>query len=265
MTMEKTSEPEVARGSVRPGNLFGFFKKTWVWFWMHFAGTGPLGRLAAWLVIWFAPPHFDRWALRFKNPRGFVAPSATLHGKDIHLGPNIFVDDRVLLFQGRQGGPIEIGAQVTISRNTIIDTSLGGSVSVGKNTVLQPHCLLSAAMASIRIGEDVGIGPYCAFYPHDHGTAQGQPISTQPLAIKGDIVIEDGVWLGHGVTVLSGARIGKGAVIGAGSTVASDVPEGAIAWGVPAKVFMKRKNAAKAAPLENTTGSVKTHTGEGTP
>jgi acetyltransferase-like isoleucine patch superfamily enzyme len=199
------------------------------------------------------------------NSKGFVSPSAILHGKNIHLGPHIFVDDHVLLFQGRDGGPIEIGAQVSISRNTIIDTSLGGSVSVGKNTILQPHCLLSAAKASIHIGSGVNIAPYCGFYPHNHGMSAGQAIRTQPLVVKGDIVVEDGASLGHGVTVLSGVRIGKGAVIGAGSTVASDVPDNAVAWGVPAKVFMKRKNAAEAVPLENTADAVKTNTGEGTP
>ena len=222
---------------------------------MLFAGTGPTGRVAAWLVTWVAPPHFDRWGLRSLNPRGFVAPSANLHGKDIHLGPNIFVDDHVLISQGRDGGPIEIGAQVAICRNTIIDTSLGGSITVGKNTILQPHCLLSAAKASIRIGADVNVAPYCAFYPHNHGLSLGQAIRTQPLDIKGDIVVEDGALLSHGVTVLSGVRIGKGAVIGAGSTVASNVPDYAIASGVPAKVFMKRQNPTEARSLEESSVS----------
>lgn len=50
----------------------------------------------------------------------------------------------------------------------------------------------------------------------------------------------DGAWLGVGVIVLGGVRIGAGAVIGAGSVVTQDVPDGAIAVGVPARVVKMR-------------------------
>jgi acetyltransferase-like isoleucine patch superfamily enzyme/acyl carrier protein len=250
MTMEKQSYVTRLIKSLRSRGLLGSLGQTWIHFWMLFVGTGPLGRLAAWLVTWFAPPHYDRWSLRSLNAKGFVAPSATLYGKDICLGSNVFIDDHSLLFQCRDGGRIDIGAESAIFRNTIIQTSLGGSITIGEKTRLQPHCFLSAAQGSIRIGSNVGIAPYCAFYPHDHGTAGGQLISNQPLVVKGDIVVEDGAWLGHGVTVLTGVRIGKGAVIGAGSTVADDVPDGVFAWGVPARVFMKRSNPAEVPPLE---------------
>ena len=57
---------------------------------------------------------------------------------------------------------------------------------------------------------------------------------------RGDIVVEDDVWIGHGVTVLSGVRIGQGAVIGAESLVTKDVPPYTIVGGVPAKEIRKR-------------------------
>lgn len=41
---------------------------------------------------------------------------------------------------------------------------------------------------------------------------------------KGDIILEDDVWIGYGATILSGVHIGQGAVIGARSVVAKDVP-----------------------------------------
>lgn len=47
-------------------------------------------------------------------------------------------------------------------------------------------------------------------------------------ATKGKIVIEDDVWICHGVTILSGVNIGQGAVIGAGSIVTKDVPPYAV-------------------------------------
>jgi acetyltransferase-like isoleucine patch superfamily enzyme len=77
-------------------------------------------------------------------------------------------------------------------------------------------------------------------YPYNHGVAPDKPIRQQPLESKGDIIIEDEAWLGVGVTVLDGVRIGKGAVVGAGSVVTKDIPEGAIAFGVPARVIRMR-------------------------
>lgn len=261
--MQKLSFATRINATLRSRGFLGLLKHAWIRFWMLFAGTGPAGRLAVWLVTWFAPPHYDRWGLRFLNTKGFVAPTATLHGRDIHLGPNIFVEDGTVIFQGADGGPINIGAKATLSRNTIIETARHGSVTIGENTVLHPHCFLSATQASIHIGAEVGIAAYCAFYPHDHGTVAGQSIQNQPLVIKGDIVVEDGAWLGHGVTVLSGVRIGKGAVIGAGSTVACDVPDDAIASGVPARVFMKRKNLAEAPALKDSGVCREAKTGRG--
>ena len=52
----------------------------------------------------------------------------------------------------------------------------------------------------------------------------------------------DHSWLGTGVIVLGGVRMGKGVVIGAGSVVTKDVPDGAIAVGVPARVVKMRKD-----------------------
>jgi acetyltransferase-like isoleucine patch superfamily enzyme len=270
--MENTSQPPVARGSVHSKSLFALFKKTWIRFWMHFAGIGPAGRFATRLATWFAPPRYSRLWLRYLNPKGFVAPGATLYGENIRLGRHIFIDDNTVLFQREDDSAIDIGAEATVFRGTIVEALRGGRVTIGEKTRLQAHCYLSAAQGSIRIGADVGIAPYCAFYPHDHGTAGGRKISAQPPVVKGDIVVEDGAWLGHGVIVLSGVRIGKGAVIGAGSVVTHDVPENAVACGVPARVVKRRESAAEAlaakeAPLsqsltDQTTGETRERKGE---
>jgi acetyltransferase-like isoleucine patch superfamily enzyme len=52
--------------------------------------------------------------------------------------------------------------------------------------------------------------------------------------------IGDRVWLGANVTVLKGVSIGDDAIIGAGSVVTKNIPEKAIAVGVPAKVIRYR-------------------------
>ncbi|WP_024860086.1 CatB-related O-acetyltransferase [Ruminococcus flavefaciens] len=79
-------------------------------------------------------------------------------------------------------------------------------------------------------------------------------ISTYPFKVKilgekaeatskGNILIEDDVWIGFGATVLSGVHIGQGAVIAAGAVVTKDVPPYAIVGGVPAKIIKYRFDA----------------------
>lgn len=57
---------------------------------------------------------------------------------------------------------------------------------------------------------------------------------------RGDIIVDDDVWIGYRSTILSGVHIGQGAVIAAGSVVVKDVPPYAIVGGVPAKVIKYR-------------------------
>ena len=62
---------------------------------------------------------------------------------------------------------------------------------------------------------------------------------SQGYVSKGDVIIEDGCWLGVGVCILPGVKIGKNSVIGANSIVTRDVPEYSIAVGNPAQIIKK--------------------------
>lgn len=66
-----------------------------------------------------------------------------------------------------------------------------------------------------------------------------QNISNEATS-KGDIIIDDDVWIGFRATIMSGVHIGQGAVIAAGAVVTKDVPPYAIVGGVPAKVIKYR-------------------------
>lgn len=57
---------------------------------------------------------------------------------------------------------------------------------------------------------------------------------------KGDIILDDDVWIGYNVTILSGVHIGQGAIVATGAVVTKDVPPYAIVGGVPAKVIKYR-------------------------
>ena len=57
---------------------------------------------------------------------------------------------------------------------------------------------------------------------------------------KGDIIIDDDVWIGENAIILSGVHIGQGAVVAAGAVVTKDVPPYAVVGGVPAKIIKYR-------------------------
>lgn len=55
--------------------------------------------------------------------------------------------------------------------------------------------------------------------------------------IEKDVVVEEDVWIGANVVLLSGVGVGRGSTIAAGSVVTKDVPPYSIVGGVPAKVI----------------------------
>jgi serine O-acetyltransferase len=59
--------------------------------------------------------------------------------------------------------------------------------------------------------------------------------------------IGDGVVIGVGAKILGAVRVGNGANIGANAVVLEDVPAGALAVGVPARIVTRRGTAAEPA------------------
>ena len=54
--------------------------------------------------------------------------------------------------------------------------------------------------------------------------------------------IEEGAFLGDGVTTLPARRVGSGAVIVSGSVVTQDVPADAVVAGVPARLIRRKRS-----------------------
>jgi acetyltransferase-like isoleucine patch superfamily enzyme len=217
----------------------------WVRFWMRFAGLSFFGRIATRLAVWFVPPYKGRQYLVSLNPKGYISPHSSIHHDSLTLGNNIFIGDRVVVYRNNGGGPVKIDKGVHIHNDVIIEVGAGGSLTIGAYSSIQPRCQFSAYKAPVSIGSNVQIAPNCAFYPYNHGLMPDESMGKQPLHTKGGIVIDDEVWLGFGAIVLDGVRIGKGAVIGAGSVVTRDIPDGAIAVGVPARVIRMRSDIIK--------------------
>tara|TARA_R110000764_G_scaffold126511_1_gene214119 strand:- start:5826 stop:6359 length:534 start_codon:yes stop_codon:yes gene_type:complete len=101
------------------------------------------------------------------------------------------------------------------------------------------------------IGDNVIIGNFAALVgKYDHNYKQiGVPIRLSSqirscdynwLGVDSEVVIEDDVWLGYGVIVISGVRICKGSIVAAGSIVTKDIEPYSIYGGNPARFIKKR-------------------------
>ncbi len=209
-------------------------------FCLNRSGVRGFGRLAARLACWDTGPYHLRAHLAEMTPRGFIAPSASLSHPDICFGTSVYVGDGVVITRGNDGKTVELNDRVHLYGDSFLETGSGAMISIGARTHVQPGCHLHAHLSSIHIGECVEIAANCGFFSYDHDVALGCLIMEQPLKSTGDIIVGDGAWLGYGVTVLQGVKIGAGAVIGAGSVVTRDIPDNAVAAGVPAKVIRFR-------------------------
>lgn len=218
------------------------FKEYWIRGWMKFAGRGFFGRLATSLATWFAPPFFKRNRMARMNRKGYISPRAEIDHTQLRTGDHVFIGDEVKIMEGAESGYIDLAERVELHRELTLHTGQGGNITIGPRSSVHAGCYLIAYKSSIRIGADVQIASNCAFYPYNHGFAPGALIADQPLTSRGDIVLEDDVNIGFGVVVLDGVTIGKGAAVGAGSVVVQNIPPGAIAMGVPARVLRMRSD-----------------------
>jgi carbonic anhydrase/acetyltransferase-like protein (isoleucine patch superfamily) len=226
-----------------PRHRWNAIRLKWCRFWMKCTHVKALRPLAVRLACWGTPPYKGRHVLARMCRRGYISPYATINDDIFRSGTQVFIGDNVVVFPlDPEAGPVEIGDRVHIHKDTIMETGEGGSIVIGDDTHIQVRCHFVAGGSPIKIGRQVQIAPYCAFFSYDHDISPGKPLFAQPLRTKGGIVIEDDVWLGVRVVVLDGVRIGRGAVVSAGAVVTADVPAGAVVGGVPARLIKMRDN-----------------------
>jgi acetyltransferase-like isoleucine patch superfamily enzyme len=216
------------------------FKVRWLRFWLKFAGQSSRGRIVTKIASLCVPVYKDAFLTAFLYDTGYISPKACLPIRQLQIGKNVFIDDRVTIFKNKDGGSISLGDKVAILRDSILETEQGGTIEIGNGTWIHQKCNLTAAVAAIKIGADVMVAANSSFYPHNHSIVAGIPIVRQPVITKGSIIVGNNSWIGTHVVVLGGVTIGEGAVIGAGSVVTRDIPANAVALGVPARVVKMR-------------------------
>ena len=111
---------------------------------------------------------------------------------------------------------LELGRKVFLGLGSIID--LAGRVEIGDHATVSPGSIILSHLS-------VGFS--------DHPLILRYPKKIEKT------VIGAGVFIGANATVLSGVTIGKETMIGAGTVVTKNIPEKALAVGVPANVKKK--------------------------
>jgi acetyltransferase-like isoleucine patch superfamily enzyme len=109
----------------------------------------------------------------------------------------------------------------------------GVNIRLGRNVFINQGCTLND-IGDITIGDEVFIGPRVSLITSGHPV---DPALRRRQIVAAPIVIERGVWLCTGATVLHGVTVGEDSVVAAGAVVARDVPSGVVVGGVPARVL----------------------------
>jgi acetyltransferase-like isoleucine patch superfamily enzyme len=162
------------------------------------------------------------------------------------FGEGSLIEADVLVFQPDH---VAIGRGVYVGHLTILKGYHRNRLVIGDGTWIGEQCFLHAA-GGITIGRNVGIGPGVRIITSRHAEAGREtPILHSPLDFA-PVAIGDDADLGIGSTVLPGVTIGRGVQVGAGAVVARDLPDYAVAAGVPARVMRIRPAAARIAANE---------------
>jgi acetyltransferase-like isoleucine patch superfamily enzyme len=144
---------------------------------------------------------------------------------------------------------VKLGTNVSLSKFINLygcevgdDTKIGAFVEIQKNARVGRRCKISShtfICEGVVIEDNVFIGHGVTF------TNDSYPRAVTPsgtLQIEADwkverTVIMKGASIGSGVTILSNTSVGENAIVGAGSVVTKDVPPNTIVAGNPAKIL----------------------------
>lgn len=159
---------------------------------------------------------------------GRIAELSELAGRGV--GTVIAVGDN------RRRRELAAGISGLVRFATVIHPSavVSGSAQIGEGTVVMPQVTINACAV---IGSHVILNTSCTV---EHDCAVGDFAHISPGAVLcGGAQIGTGAHIGAGAVVIPGCRVGSWSVVGAGAAVVSDIPDGVVAIGVPARVLRR--------------------------
>jgi acetyltransferase-like isoleucine patch superfamily enzyme len=128
------------------------------------------------------------------------------------------------------------------------DTKIGTFVEIQKNARVGKCCKISShsfICEGVVIEDNVFIGHGVMFIndSYPRATTGDGSLQTEADWKVERTVIRKGASIGTGATILANTNIGENAIVGAGSVVTKDVPPNAIVAGNPARILRYLKGA----------------------
>jgi phosphonate metabolism protein (transferase hexapeptide repeat family) len=148
-----------------------------------------------------------------------IHPTANV--RDSQLGPWTAVGARTTIAESSMGA-----YSYVVNDSSIVWAEIGKFCSIAAHTRLNPgnHPLERVALH------------HFTYRSKSYGLAEEDDQEFFGWRRSHRVVLGNDVWIGHGAVILPGVTIGTGAAIGAGAVVSRDVPDFAVATGLPARV-----------------------------
>ncbi len=192
----------------------------------------------------------------------YVDATATV-AQDVVIHPFSFIEGATVIHRGAEIGPqarlvdseVEEGARVSFA--VVIESSLGPDSSVGPFASLRPGTRLErgAKLGSFVESKKtvLGAGSKANHLSYLGDTEIGEGVNVGAGTIttnwdgenKHQTVIEDDAYIGSDTMLVAPVRVGRRAATGAGAVVRDDVPDDALAVGVPARIIEGKGNRMK--------------------
>lgn len=158
--------------------------------------------------------------------------------KNTEVGRNARIYDQVNLYGCKIGKNTKIDSFVYIEEG----------VTIGDNCKIRPFVFIPTG---VTIEDNVFIAPNVTFTNDKQPRADGKWTRLNTL-------VKRFASIGAGATITPGVEIGENALIGAGSVVTRNIPENAVAVGIPARVVGSRSPSR----LSSRRGTPKKRTGQ---